>query len=99
MKHVKKFESMANQHPFVGMKFKDLPFDKINKFYLGDDIIDQVIVYDYGTTDVGHKWECGSIRHKGSYEDYAFYSVDGQIKIFIGTTWSRQTSQNDSFSL
>ena len=97
MIHVKKFESMANQHPFVGLRFKDLPFDKIDNFYFGDDTVDRVHVYESGTTDAGHKWECGSIEQK--HEDYAFYSVGGQIKIFIGTTWSRQTSHKDSFSL
>ena len=81
MAHVKKFESMANQHPFVGMKFKDLPFDKIDNFYFGDEeLVDDVRVYKSGTED-GHKWEYGALKVKRQYEDFAFYAVDGQIKI------------------
>ena len=82
MIHVKKFESMANQHPFVGMRFKDLPFDKIDNFYFDDETVDDVRVYKSGTTEDGHTWEYGAIKQERYYEDYAFYAVDGQIKIF-----------------
>ena len=80
MAHVKKFESMTDKHPFVGMKVKDLPFDKIRNFYLSDELVDDVRVYKSGTED-GHKWEYGALKIEEQYEDFAFYSVDGKIKI------------------
>ncbi len=82
MAHIKKFESMGNKHPFVGMKFKDLPYDKIDDFDFGDTVVDDVKVYKSGKTEDGRNWEYGAIKEARYYEDYAFYAVDGEIKIF-----------------
>jgi hypothetical protein len=72
---------MTEKHPFVGMRFKDLPFDKISRFHFGDEeLVDGVRVYKSGTED-GHKWEYGALKVERQYEDFAFYAVDGQIKI------------------